>query len=162
MDRLRRKVVNRVSNPNKHLLDFSRYDAKVHRSTPYSPNMVCWNCCHTFSCHPVSIPTRVGLDGHYSTFGNFCGFPCASRYLRPEAPDRQLDYKLANCESPELLEIMYRDFTGRTDSIQTAPPRLTLQYFGGYLTIEEYRGPSSETAPDRVTNYGYTISQTLL
>jgi hypothetical protein len=155
MDRLKSKQAP-VKNPNKHLLDMARYQTQVYRSTTYVEGMYCWTCCHPFSTSPISIPTRVDIDGKYHTYGNFCGFPCASRYLLDGR-----DYELQSQESTNLLEIMYRDFSGDTHNIRTAPPRLALRCFGGYLDIADYRGETLDVAGN-VLNYGYLIHKTLL
>ena len=155
MDRLRR-CQTPVKNPNKHMLDMARYQTQVVRSTVYEQGMFCWNCCHPFSNGPISVPHRVDIDGKYHTYGNFCSFQCASRYLQ----DGQ-DNQMRSQESSDLLQIMFRDFTGADHHILTAPPRLVLRCFGGYLDIADYRGETRDVAGN-VLNYGYSISRTLL
>ena len=167
MERLRRKAKQPVqtTNPNRHLLDLSRYTPVEYRSSIYRDGMLCWNCCHPFSGEPVGIPSRVDGAGVYYTYGNFCGYPCALRYIRPDTGSVRLEYlrdiEIDSGDSAGLLQTMYMETSGLLRPIHIAPPRLSLSAFGGFLQIDEYRGTSSTGTP-ATRDYGYTITRTLL
>jgi hypothetical protein len=112
----------------------------------------CWNCCHCFEGAPVGIPEKKVEDLYY-TYGNFCSYNCAKRYLCPETMDdyaswqSSLDY-ISNTEKSERLQLLEELYIKEYDlpatrCIKPAPKRLTLTLFGGPLSIEEYREAGS-------------------
>ena len=96
----------------------------------------CWHCSEVFDTHPVPLPHEVDRKtGCFRVFGVFCGFPCSKRYL--------LDHVHWTAgERVLLLEEMAREvFHYEGPDISAAPPRHRLSFFGGDLSIEEFRGP---------------------
>lgn len=110
----------------------------------------CWYCCHAFETQAIRIPTSY--DGEsWKTYGRFCSFPCAKRYLYPSSDD-DLATQMAtprhvmDTDDRTLLELSWRKATGAslTDSLRKAPSRLCLELFGGPLSIEEFRAASGD------------------
>jgi hypothetical protein len=98
-------------------------------------NSVCWNCCHFLdkNCIPVPIPTKYNeIKQIFICFGIFCSFNCALRYIitsKIKDTSYLLYYLYKKCNIKNLTN---NEFT-------KAPPRETLQMFGGLLTIDAYR-----------------------
>lgn len=95
------------------------------------------------------IPSQEDHDFVFYLYGNFCSYNCAARYLNPHDTD---DYAMINssmdlssndekAEQMQLLTLMCQIETGLDihKKIRLSPPRLSLQKFGGPLTIVEYR-----------------------
>ena len=101
--------------------------APVVREFRMSDNPVCHNCCHDFSCSPVKIPTPYGRS-----YGHFCSYGCALRYLTPFEEMRIVGdvQDLVHGYNLETRSLM---------CVKTAPPRICLKMFGGPLSIESYR-----------------------
>jgi len=106
--------------------------ANWHDNTPIS----CWHCCHPFEGDSIAIPS------HYDTFerkyvvnGNFCSLSCAKAYIMasPTADSAMLT---------SLFTQMARELYG-VYIVHAAPPRITLQMFGGPYSISKFR--ASET-----------------
>jgi hypothetical protein len=101
----------------------------------YSPQTVCFWCCHTFpwvnSCLPVSYDAYKNL---YVTEGYFCSPECALayNYADPHASDS------SKWNRHSLLEFLYSELY-KTRSLSPAPPRTLLRMFGGPLDIDQYR-----------------------
>lgn len=100
---------------------------------PTETDVCCWNCCHKFAGSP--IPLALSYDVRSDLFhvqGIFCSWSCAKAYLLASS-----SYTL-NVVSP-FLTMLHRTVTGHVKHIVPAPPRQTLQMFGGQLSIEEFR-----------------------
>jgi hypothetical protein len=97
-----------------------------------SSQTLCWNCgdCHNSS---VSVPFKRQL-GVYHVFGSFCSFECGARYLYETFENREMWDRYL------LLNMYYNESLGtHGKKITMAPPKTTLQDFGGTLSREEYR-----------------------
>lgn len=95
--------------------------------------LACWHCCHIFDGGSISIPTHYDTtERKYIVYGNFCSLRCAKGYIMtsPTADS-------ANISS--LFTQMARDIYG-VQTVHAAPPRLTLQMFGGPYNINKFRG----------------------
>ena len=92
-------------------------------------------CCHPFEGTPCSIPERY--DGNkFSVYGNFCSFNCCAAHLFDKNDDRKW-------EKYSLLNLLFKKVSNNNyKKITIAPPRETLEIFGGHLNIEEYRESS--------------------
>lgn len=107
------------------------YNIKIE---PNSKNDICcWWCCHSFTNDPVFLPTKLYKE-QYKVTGNFCSFRCCYSYMKNDRKHAGHIY---------LLNYMFRDITKKKGSIlehiSPAPPRESLQMFGGMLDIEEFR-----------------------
>jgi hypothetical protein len=104
---------------------------------PETCNVCCWWCCHTFEGTPCTLPIKY--DSHRKRFtfvGLFCSWNCVKAYNA----DRN-SHQRHECTS--LISLLIQQLHGITKSvnIKAAPPRQTLKMFGGYLDIDEFRGP---------------------
>lgn len=118
--------LNSVNNNLENLRNLNKYEYI---------NSVCWNCCHFLdkNCIPVPLPIKYDeIKNIFVCYGIFCSFNCALLY--------NITYKIK--DSSHLLYYLYKkcNIKNLTDNYFTqAPPRETLQMFGGILTIEQYR-----------------------
>ena len=103
----------------------------------------CWYCNHHFDEPPVGIPERYNKVG-YHLYGNFCSYNCALAYLQ-HGSDQRVDKCVGDVmyERKQLLFMMCAEINMGLDilkdSVKTAQPRLFLNDYGGWLSIEEFR-----------------------
>jgi hypothetical protein len=95
-------------------------------------DIACWWCCHQFDTIPLGLPNYYYKNQFYM-YGCFCSLNCAYAYNLDlndyRVWDRQsLIYSLRSKIDPENDTL-----------IKSAPPKQTLELFGGHLKIEEYR-----------------------
>jgi len=104
-------------------------NANKSQKLPEKTSIACFWCSHAFENQPFIIPERE-VKGVYKVYGNFCCTECSMAYLMNESLDPHVRW-----ERIALLNRIYD--TG--SKIYPAPPRESLQLFGGVLTIESYR-----------------------
>ena len=95
---------------------------------------LCWNCCHKLdTISSIGLPLKYS-DGIFYTYGTFCSFECASRYIFDNFNNKELwdVYSLLN-----LFYNISNDTVG--EQVRVPPNRLVLKSFGGTLDIQEYR-----------------------
>lgn len=109
------------------MLDYKH--ANESRSLPESTSAACFWCAGCFEGRPVVLPTQEE-SGTYTVYGNFCTLACGLSYLLNELIDPQVRW-----ERQALFHRMYK----QTNSVQPAPPREALRFFGGSLSHEQYR-----------------------
>jgi hypothetical protein len=127
------------------LLDATRKEVSLFRSPIFSfdedlrwppsdwRNIHCWHCCHQLDAPPVPLPNEQDASTQrYVCYGVFCSFNCAKGYLFETQPWSAGDKLL-------LLEEMARSVFLVSGDIIPAPPRQRLRFFGGDLSIEEFR-----------------------
>ncbi len=106
-------------------------DSSEIKTIPQTSDIACFWCCHTFTNRPVVLPIRD--TGEYlQVTGNFCCPECATAYLfdmRQDSHTRWEQFALLNRVYTEACQ-------GR---IYPAPSRNILNFFGGNLSIQEYR-----------------------
>lgn len=92
----------------------------------------CWHCCHSFEGGPVPVPRDYDAsEGKFIVYGTFCSLSCAKGFLQ-ETPTFNTGYQIT------LLAKMAREVYGVND-VRAAPPRLSLDVFGGPFPIERFR-----------------------
>lgn len=97
---------------------------------------VCWWCCHPPPGDFLNMPIKQKKDTRtYTTVGNFCSWECMKAY----ALDKY------NTHVSGIICMYIRCFREENTVLRTAPSRLTLQCFGGPLTITEFRKNSSSS-----------------
>ena len=106
-------------------------EANKNNKLPETTTIACYWCAHSFNNQPCIIP-EIEKNGLYKVYGNFCCPECAVAYLLKESIDPHVRW-----ERLSLLNRIY-DVDGNT-KIYPAPPRESLQLFGGPLSIESYR-----------------------
>jgi hypothetical protein len=102
---------------------------------PDKTDIACFWCAHKFENQPCIIPERE-VKGIYKVYGNFCAPECAMGHLLNESIDPHVRW-----ERMALLNRIYD--TEISGKIYPAPPRESLELFGGPLTIESYRATVS-------------------
>ncbi len=100
-------------------------------SWPERSQFACWFCCHTFDEYPKVIPINLtNQQGKkiYHVIGNCCSWNCVKSYV------------LREFNNFSLLNTFFYDLFGESiENIKIAPSPVCLQYFGGTMTIQEYR-----------------------
>lgn len=92
----------------------------------------CWQCCHTFENEAIRLPRLYDVyEGVYHVYGNFCSLSCAKGYLM-QLPffEKEQHLYVFNRMASEVYNV---------SEVVEAPPRESLQIFGGPFSIEEYR-----------------------
>lgn len=98
---------------------------------PAQSDAACLWCCHTFAHRPVVLPLRDTGESIIVS-GNFCCPECACSHLFDMRQDAHTRW-----EQLSLLHRVYGNACGGT--IRPAPPKTLLTYFGGCLSIQQYR-----------------------
>lgn len=102
---------------------------------PDRTNQLCLWCCHNIDNKPIPLPVKK-VDDIFYVIGYFCSYNCAASYnFDKNNNDKWTRYSLLNY----LCKI-----SNNTDfkKINLAPPRESLQIFGGKLLIDEFRKKS--------------------
>ena len=111
---------------------------------PRSSALLCWHCCHDFETPPIPLP--LGYDSHRDVFtvtGTFCSFSCVKTYNA----ERNTYLKDTNATT---ITLFAKRWTGKLAHTRSAPPRLALSAFGGWMSIEEFRDASAAAPPLRL------------
>jgi hypothetical protein len=103
--------------------------------TQYSPQIVCFWCCHTFETAQIVLP--VSYDAYKNIFnceGNFCSPECALAHNYADSVVSDSVKWTRHAMLGRMYGDMYRETT-----LSPAPPRTLLRMFGGPLDIGQYR-----------------------
>jgi hypothetical protein len=110
-----------------------------------APLLHCWHCCEALPDRPpgederhFAAPASVDDAGRYEVFGVFCSLECGKGHVL-EADTYNRAMRIC------LFARMAREVYG-VDDVKAAPPRITLQKFGGPYSLEAFR----RNAPRRV------------
>ena len=119
---------------NSIMVYYNEYNKR--KEWPKKSSINCFWCCHTFTCPPCVLPTK--LKGEvFHVYGNFCSKECAAAY-NFESQDNH-NYQCP-WERYSLLNHLYSIIEDKPDlRVNLAPHRMTLEMFGGSLSIEEFR-----------------------
>jgi len=119
-------MVNKIHDCKIDIVDNSIFKWKE------TTDLCCWWCVHNFNNPPFGLPIKYE-NNKYEVQGCFCSLNCAKAYNIKEN-----NYRMSEINS--LIEDFRRDLFG-VDSIpvMVAPPRQSLNIFGGYLSIEDFR-----------------------
>jgi hypothetical protein len=95
----------------------------------------CWWCTYHFHNEPFSVPIRMSSNNQYDTVGCFCSPECAAAYI--------FEKKIGTGDPWKQYEMLHRMVNklhnGVEIRIKLAPPRETLQRYGGPYKIDTYR-----------------------
>lgn len=112
------------------------FEGQPGKRWPESSPFACWWCAHGFDGPPMGIPTQHDsrLD-RYVLSGNFCSANCARAYIEKSSPNMLKPFRLGQLQNllQKALGVAWRE-------VRPAPPPHCLQMFGGWMTIEEFRG----------------------
>jgi hypothetical protein len=126
------KNCNKIVKKNLRNILYEFMNCNKDKVWPEKTNINCWWCCHGFENTPCSMPYRYKKEKFYVK-GVFCSFNCAASHNFSLNDDDVYErYSLLNLMYKKLY---YRKFV----KINLAPPRESLKFFGGYLSIEEFR-----------------------
>lgn len=104
---------------------------------PTCCGVCCWHCCHGFDTVPVPLPVNYDCTkDSFTVQGNFCSWGCAKAHLMDQHP-----YNVGRLST--ILTLLHRRTVGHIKHIVRAPPRVSLQMFGGPFSIEEFRQVSA-------------------
>jgi hypothetical protein len=91
----------------------------------------CWWCKNPFNTPPVQLPEDYYNETFYC-FGNFCSFNCMKSY------NLDLNDSLL-WKRESLINLLYFLTYSEYKNITAAPHWITLEEYGGSLSIEEFR-----------------------
>jgi hypothetical protein len=111
-------ILNNINKIITHTLNFTK-------------NTKCWWCKYAFDTVAVQLPENYYNDTFFC-IGNFCSFNCCKSY-NLDLNDN-LIYKRES-----LLNLLYHLTYSIYISIKAAPHWITLEDFGGNLTIKQFR-----------------------
>jgi len=100
---------------------------------PEKTDVACFWCAHSFEGQPCFLPVKEEY-GTYHVYGNFCTPQCCLSYLLHEHLDSHVRW-----ERMALLHRMYRPSGKAGGRLYPAPPRESLQKFGGVYTYAQFR-----------------------
>ena len=97
---------------------------------PKKTSIYCYWCCQPFSCPPCGLPKKY-ISNTFYLYGCFCSPECAAAYnFNQYSSDEVWEYY-------SLLNLLYKDLY--KEKIKLAPPRNSLDIFGGHMNIQEFR-----------------------
>ncbi len=111
---------------------------------PKKTSIYCYWCCQPFSTPPCGLPKRY-INNVFYLYGCFCSPECAAAYnFNTFSSDEVWEYY-------SLLNLLYKDLYDT--KIKLAPPRNSLDIFGGHMNIQEFRAFNN--------NYKKTMSEVM-
>ena len=121
-------------NVNAIMVYYNEYNKR--KEWPKKSSINCFWCCHTFSNTPCALPTKFKGDV-FHVYGNFCSKECAAAYNFSSCDNNNTNNVW---ERYSMLNYLYSLIECDPDlKIKLAPHRMTLEMFGGNLSIEEFR-----------------------
>ena len=120
---------NTTINQNKFIIN--NMNKIITYTVNFTKNTKCWWCRNTFLTPCIQLPEDYYNDTFYC-IGNFCSFNCMKSY-NLDLND-SLIYKRES-----LINLLYYLTYSEYKNIVSAPHWLTLEEYGGLLTIDEYR-----------------------
>lgn len=93
----------------------------------------CWHCCEAFEGETFNIPRLYDpVEKVYHVYGSFCSPNCGKAYILENSTyDRG--------QHLNTFVRMLREVYGVTEKVVEAPPRISLNKFGGPFNIENFR-----------------------
>lgn len=113
---------------------------------PSVTKYACHWCAHTFDGPVLGLPVRHSHGVFYVT-GNYCSMECvcANNFDDAHRDNNSWDvYTMINTIARKM---------GLPTPVYPAPPRKCLIFFGGYMTIEEFRNHSKKNTIPSCTQY---------
>ena len=127
-----------INNINTHILNFTQ-------------NTKCWWCKNNF----LTPPTQLPEDFYNNTFyciGHFCSYNCALAY--------NLDLNdFITSKRTSLLNLIYNKTYSEYNNIIAAPHWITLQEYGGNLSISEFRENSINNTKEYIVLHPPIVSR---
>lgn len=95
-------------------------------------NIACFWCCHKFDNEYVGMPIKY-RNGVFEVLGCFCSFECMCSYNFYSNENNNNIWEVYNLINIMSNKMNYDKF------VYPAPPRKCLSFFGGYMSIDEFR-----------------------
>ena len=119
-----------LSSSNKLVLN-NNVNKIITHNMNFNKNTKCWWCKNCFSSPPVQLPEDYYNETFYC-IGHFCSFSCMKSY--------NLDINDSLLWKREsLINLLYYMTYSEYKDINPAPNWITLEEFGGNLSIEQFR-----------------------
>ena len=128
-----------IGNSNSLLLNTSVNKIITHNLN-FNKNTKCWWCKNRFSVPAVQLPEDYYNDTFYCV-GHFCSFSCMKSY------NLDLNDSLL-WKRESLINLLYFMTYSEHKNIIPAPHWVTLEEFGGNLSIEEFRENSTNNTKE--------------
>ena len=130
---LKEGIIFNSSNFNKKIYESKiNFFNKLMNKYEEQTDIACWWCCHNFNNIPLGIPEYINKN-EYNLSGCFCSFNCMMAYNIDIN-----DYKIWDRQS-NIYQMKNKIDPENKISIHPAPPRQTLNMFGGPLDINKFR-----------------------
>ncbi len=105
---------------------------------PQNTTIACYWCCHKFNTTPFGIPIEYIKDPStgnekFNVIGCFCSLECAAAYNFNNTKNQDDVWERYN-----LINLLSRRI-GYKNIIKTAPDRMSLKLFGGFMDINDFR-----------------------
>jgi len=132
------EAVAELLNVDEKMVEYDKLpDVFIHPNEwPSRTNLCCAFDGAPFDNTPIFIPLTIKSDGSMKTLGCFCDYPCAVAYAmyKGNYDDEKIDELRKNiCK-------LYKSLTGNNiEYILPADVVLTINIYGGQLTIQEWR-----------------------
>jgi hypothetical protein len=127
-----------INNINTHNLNFTS-------------NTKCWWCKNTFTTPSIQLPEDY-YNNIFYCIGHFCSYNCALAY--------NLDQNdFVTSKRTSLLNLIYNKTYSEYNKIIVAPHWITLQEYGGNLTINEFRENSINNTKEYVVLHPPIVSR---
>jgi hypothetical protein len=95
-------------------------------------NVACFWCCHKFDNQYLGMPLKY-KNNKFQVYGCFCSFECMCAYNFYSNEHNHNTWEIYNLINIMANVLHYDKF------IYPAPPRKCLSFFGGYMSIDEFR-----------------------
>jgi len=133
INNLKNGIILSSSNFNKKIYESKvNFINKLLNKYEDKTDIACWWCCHTFNNIPLGIPEYINKN-EFNLIGCFCSFNCMMAYNIDIN-----DYKIWDRQS-NIYQMKNKIDPENKTTIHPAPPRQTLEMFGGPLDINKYR-----------------------
>lgn len=117
----------------------------------FNKNTKCWWCRNCFSTPPVQLPEDYFNETFYC-YGHFCSFNCMKSY------NLELNDSLS-WKRESLMNLLYYMTYSVQKEINPAPHWMTLNEYGGKLSIEEFRENSLVNTKEYIVLHPPMISR---
>ena len=107
-------------------------------------DLKCYHCCEVIDKTPLSMPVEYNeIKDEYKFYGYFCSWECMKTFnLEDKSSNKNVIFN--------NIEDLYIKMNG-TKEIMFAPFKHELKYFGGNLTIEEFKQKKTKHKQKKLT-----------
>jgi hypothetical protein len=103
---------------------------------PESTDILCWHCGLHFNTTPVpAVQDYDEETDKYDVYGIFCTLGCVKRHISDSACSTEVSRRLVLQRQMAIAVFGWP----ADQPITQAPPKVVLQPYGGYMSVEEFR-----------------------